>query len=285
VITGEAPAKINLSLRVAAPGPDGLHPVDGIFQSIDWCDRLQLHDADEDRIVSAGGGPVPDDESNLAWRAVTAVREAAGAATPLRLVLTKVVPVAAGLGGGSADAAAGLQMARLRFGIALSVVDELAAPLGSDVPFCLHGGFARVAGTGEIVEPLPWAGSYAVGLVVPPIEVSTPAVYAAWDALDGPSGPAVAPEALPPSLREHAPLVNDLHPAAVAVAAEIEEWRHEMETRWGRPLLLTGSGPTLFAFFLDRDEAEAALTEVPPGARATHAGVPVRYGARAWHDE
>ena len=135
-----------------------------------------------------------------------------------------------------------------------------------------------MSGTGEVVEPLDPAGGYALALVVPPVEVSTAAVYSAWDRLDGPTGPPTAGNDLPPALRALGPLRNDLYPAAVAVAPEIDEWRAELVNRWGRPVILTGSGPTLFAFFVDEAEAAAALGAAPVGARDVHATGPVGRG-------
>lgn len=279
MIRAQAFAKINLSLEVgAAAGP--LHTVRGLFQSIHWSDHLSLAKAGSDSISRSDGEPVIDGWRNLAWRAVAAVREAAATASPLSLTLDKEIPVAAGLGGGSADAAAALAMAGRLLDVAPDVVSGLAADLGSDVPFCLRGGLARVSGTGERVEPLPATTEYAIGLVVPPVEVATAAVYAAWDRLGRPAGPEIAPNAVPPPLRAHTPLRNDLYPAAVAVAGEIEEWRAELANRWGRPVVLTGSGPTLFSFFVDVAEAAAALDVVPAGARATQATLPVDAGWR-----
>lgn len=279
MIRAQAFAKINLSLEVgAAAGP--LHTVRGLFQSIHWSDHLSLAKAGSDSISRSDGEPVIDGWRNLAWRAVAAVREAAATASPLSLTLDKEIPVAAGLGGGSADAAAALAMAGRLLDVAPDVVSGLAADLGSDVPFCLRGGLARVSGTGERVEPLPATTEYAIGLVVPPVEVATAAVYAAWDRLGRPAGPEIAPNAVPPPLRAHTPLRNDLYPAAVAVAGEIDEWRAELANRWGRPVVLTGSGPTLFSFFVDVAEAAAALGVVPAGARATQATLPVDAGWR-----
>ena len=270
-------AKVNLSLHVGSAGGER-HPVSGLFQSIGWADRLTLELADEDVIAGPGGGPVVAGEGNLAWRAAVGVRGLSSAGRAMALTLEKEIPVAAGLGGGSADAAAALALAGRLWGVDPEAQATLAATLGSDVPFCLAGGLAHVSGTGEVVEPLDPAGGYALALVVPPVEVSTAAVYSAWDRLDGPTGPPTAGNDLPPALRALGPLRNDLYPAAVAVAPEIDEWRAELVNRWGRPVILTGSGPTLFAFFVDEAEAAAALGAAPVGARDVHATGPVGRG-------
>ncbi len=154
----------------------------------------------------------------------------------------------------------------------------LAAGLGSDVPFCLVGGCADVSGVGERVRPTEAGRDYAVALVVPPFEVATAAVYSAWDLLGEPHAAPMPESALPPSLRNAVAVRNDLTDAAIAVAPDIAAWRAELEAGWSRPVGLSGSGPTLFSFFLDRDEAEAALEVAPTGARHTRAVVPIEWG-------
>ncbi len=279
----EAFAKVNLGLRVGDVRPDGFHPLHSIFQSIDWSDRLELRFAvgDEgDSIGSWAGGPVIDGFANLAWKAVAAVRDAAGSSHRIRLRLDKRIPAAAGLGGGSADAAAALQAAVRMLDVPVEQAQELASALGSDVPFCMSGGTARVTGRGDVVEALDTIDGYGLAVVVPPIELRTPDVFGRWDALGGPGGDAVSESALPPTLRAHAPITNDLYPAAVAIAPALDDWRAELESAWGRPVLMSGSGPSLMGFCVDRDEAEAALAVVPAGVRATRAVRPIPYGWR-----
>ncbi|MDJ0923935.1 MAG: 4-(cytidine 5'-diphospho)-2-C-methyl-D-erythritol kinase [Acidimicrobiia bacterium] len=271
VLTGVAYAKVNIGLRVGTLREDGFHPVDGIFQSVDLADRLSLQSSDLDSIRSSHGGEVVGGLDNLAFRAVVAVRDEAGADHAVAMTLDKKIPLASGLGGGSADAAAGLAMAGRYFDRDMETLDRLAPELGSDVPFCLRGGTARVRGRGDVVEPREPLSGFAVGLVVPPFEVSTPAVFAKWDAMNGPRGPSVVALSLPPELRDEENLANDLYPATVALEPEIDEWRHELEQRWGRPVMLSGSGPTLFALFLDRVEAAEAVAIVPVGARLAEA--------------
>jgi 4-diphosphocytidyl-2-C-methyl-D-erythritol kinase len=271
-----AHAKINLGL-VVSPPRQGVHPIDALNLSVSWADRLAVELADEDGQDIEGN--VPTDHANLAWRAVAAVRD--GTAPPLRLTLRKHIPTAAGLGGGSADAAAALVATSRLLGKSLDEVRPLAPSLGSDVPYCLEGGLAVVGGFGEQVSRLPTPSGFAVAIAVPPFELSTAAVYRAWDDAGGPEGPPLAPSALPPDLRGYAPLRNDLFPAAIALRPELDEWRAELVTRWGRSVALTGSGPSLFGFFVDVDEAEAALRDVPTGLRATHAAVP---RPRGWEE-
>jgi len=278
VIEAVACAKVNLSLRVASKRPDGLHPLNGLFQSILWMDGLELKDAAEDALQSPRGAEVIDGWHNLAWRAVSEVRDRAGSKAPVSLTLRKRIPVAAGLAGGSSDAAAGLAAAGARFGLDMAELATLAPALGSDVPFCFTGGLAEVGGVGEQIRVRPSADGFALVLVVPPAAVTTESAYRRWDELGEPSGFVVAGADLPPPLRDAGPLVNDLYPAAVSLEPAIEEWRSELVARWSRPVMLTGSGPTLFSFFSDREEALAAALVAPPGARAVTAAVPTAFG-------
>lgn len=272
----EARGKVNLALRVMPARRDGLHPLRSLMMSVDWADDVTLDAADADELVVRGPGPEGSD--NLAWRALQAVRGALGVDAPVRMALEKRIPVAAGLAGGSADAAAALMLVCGHYGAPPALAGRLAPALGSDVPFCLVGGLAVVSGTGEQVDPQPLPGGFALGIVVPPVELSTAAVYAAWDRLDGPAGPAVGGRDLPPALRDLAPLANDLWPAAASLASRVVEWRDELAARWGRPVLLSGSGPALFGYFVDADEAAAAVAAAPPGARAAEAARPTARG-------
>ncbi|HEY2430415.1 MAG TPA: 4-(cytidine 5'-diphospho)-2-C-methyl-D-erythritol kinase, partial [Acidimicrobiales bacterium] len=192
-----APAKLTVSLRITGVRADGYHLIDAEMVSIDLCDELSFGPGDglvvEEGTAAgalAGGGfEVPAGEDNLVRRALTAV----GRRADVRLV--KRIPAGAGLGGGSADAAAVLRWAGRTDDVAL------AAALGADVPFCVRGGRARVSGIGEVLEPLPCRAGAAYTLLIPPFGVSTAAAYRAWDAMGGPGGDGA----------------NDLEAAALAV--------------------------------------------------------------------
>jgi 4-diphosphocytidyl-2-C-methyl-D-erythritol kinase len=200
-----APAKLTLSLRIVDVWDDDLHLIDAEMVAIDLCDEL---------VFSDGVNHLAAD--NLVSRALEAVgREA-------HVALTKRIPMGAGLGGGSADAAAVLRWAGCR---------DLwvAAGLGADVPFCLVGGRARVGGIGEVVEPLPFE-ERVFTLLTPPLHVSTAEVYAAWDELGGPVAEGL----------------NDLEPAALAVEPALAEWRERLGDATGAVPMLAGSGGTWF---------------------------------------
>lgn len=213
-----APAKLTVSLRVTGVRPDGLHLIDAEMVSIDLADTLRFRDGTELTIEGdAGGLPVVADADNLVSRALAAVGRTAA------VHLVKRIPAGGGLGGGSTDAAAVLRWA----GAADDI--DLAASLGADVPFCLHGGRARVTGIGEVLEPLPVIAR-TFTLSVPPFGCSTPAVYRAWDELGGPT--AAGP--------------NDLEPAAVLVEPRLTAWRDRLGDATGETPILAGSGSTWF---------------------------------------
>lgn len=272
-----ASAKVNLGLKVEAPRNDGYHPLRSLIQSIDWVDEVTVADAEADEVV-VSNDMVPADEDNLAWRAADIVRAVVGSSEPMQVAVHKSIPDGAGLGGGSADAAAALILASRRFGVSFDEVRRLAVDLGADVPFALVGGTAVVTGIGEFVSPEPDAEGFALAVVVPPFRLETPLVYATWDDLDGPDGPVFPAFALPPALRDYAPLANDLYPAAVAVVAALDDWRAELEASWGIPVAMTGSGSALYGYFSTIGEAEDAATKAPAEARAARAASPVSFG-------
>jgi 4-diphosphocytidyl-2-C-methyl-D-erythritol kinase len=212
-----APAKLTLSLRITGVRGDGYHLIDAEMVTLDWADTLTI-DPDGDGLSADGpyAAGMPLDGRNLVAQALRLAGRTAG------VHLHKRIPHGGGLGGGSSDAAAVLRWA--------GYTDVAgAAQLGADVSFCLVGGRARVRGIGEIVEPLPFE-ALDVTLVIPPLTVSTPAAYRAWDALGMPraAGP------------------NDLEPAAIEVEPALARWRDRIREATGRTPVLAGSGATWF---------------------------------------
>ena len=215
--TLRAPAKLTLSLRVTGVRGDGYHLIDAEMVALDFHDTLEVTEGDSLTVVGpVGEETVGPDDHNLVRRALQLVGRSAS------VRLHKEIPAGAGLGGGSADAAAILRWAG--FGDL-----DAASQLGADIAFCLVGGRARVRGIGEIVEPLAFAPQ-AFTLVTPPVFCSTPTVYTAWDELGGPTGDNG----------------NDLEPAALVVAPELARWRDELADATGRRPRLAGSGSTWF---------------------------------------
>lgn len=262
----QAPAKVNLSLHVHPPADDGYHPLESIVQTLEWTDLLEVEAAEDWHLVTENANL--DSESNLVSRAFELM-----GISRISVRLLKRLPVAAGLGGGSSDAAAAL-IAAADFGGARESVSEHAARLGADVPLFLDGGTQMMTGRGEVLETLRPLRGFAIGVVVPDLYVSTAEVYAQWDAMEGPLGETPPAAALPPELRDSMPLRNDLLPAAIEVEPVLGDFLADVRQTWGQPVLLTGSGPSCFGFFGSAEEAGEAVRSVG-GTRAA-AGVELR---------
>ena len=213
-----APAKLTVSLRITGARADGYHLIDAEMVSLDFGDTLSFAEGDRLEVTGPVAAGVPTGEDNLVRRALAATGRRA------LVRLEKGVPAGAGLGGGSSDAAAVLRWAGCRD-------VAVAARLGADVAFCVVGGRARVRGIGDVLEPLPFL-SRTFTLLVPPVPVDTAAVYRAWDDLGG-----------PPAANGS---VNDLEPAALAVAPELAEWRDRLASATGERPQLAGSGGSWF---------------------------------------
>lgn len=273
----EAPAKVNLSLVVGRPDAAGYHPLRSLVQALEWCDLLELDEGDDDTLV-VEGADLPEGDDNLVWKAVTAL--GVEGRPPLRFVLTKSVPVAAGLGGGSSDGAAALRAVADLLGLAEDRVVAAAPAVGADVAFFLTGGTALMEGRGEAITPLDPLGGFAIAVAVPPFELSTPEVYRTWDRMDGPMGEECPTRFLPPGLRREGSFRNDLAPAALELSPELGDWIDHLAARWERPVMVSGSGPSLFAYFTDDEEAADAIRVVPGDARAAVAAPLRRDGVR-----
>lgn len=213
-----APAKLTVSLRVTGVRGDGYHLIDAEMVTLDYGDVLEIGEGDGLEVVGPWAAGVPGGPENLVRRALAVTGRRAF------VRLDKRVPAGAGLGGGSADAAAVLRWAGCR--------DlDVAAGLGADVAFSLVGGRARVGGVGEVIQPLPFVDR-AFTLLVPPLPVDTARVYRAWDELGGPAAPDGS--------------VNDLEPAALAVVPELAAWRDRLARATGHRPQLAGSGGSWF---------------------------------------
>jgi 4-diphosphocytidyl-2-C-methyl-D-erythritol kinase len=260
-----APAKLNLCLYLGPRRTEGLHEIRSLFCPLTLADRIVVTDADADEVVCpAVEGP------NLAAEALAALRARGWRRSPSRVEIEKRIPVAAGLGGGSADAAALLRLARDE----VDGVAALAADLGADVPSQLDPRFALVGGTGEAVEPLPPPGEFAVVLVPVSDGLGTADVYAEADRL-GLARDLAGLEAIAGALRAAASggaspldyrelLVNDLGEAALSLRPEIAAALAALEEAGAVVALVTGSGPTAFGLFEDIAAADRAAGALPP---------------------
>ena len=266
ILRAEAPAKINRELRVGGRRPDGFHEIRSRFCTIDFSDRLEIEDA-ETLELSCSGIPVPGGDSNLVVRAARALAGRLGIVPRARIRLEKRVPAGAGLGGGSADAGVALLLLSRLWGrsaipLGREELSEVAASLGSDVPFFLCGGEAEVTGRGERVSPREDSPPMELVLLLPPFSIETARVYAAYSRLTG--GAASLPDRLEIDTSPRFLGPNDL-------ASAVLETHREMVDYWNSARLaasesgITGSGSAIVLCDVT-PEAERELRARHPGA-------------------
>lgn len=266
-----APAKINLSLRVGPVRADGFHPLATVYQAVSLYEEVSATPADpgvfEVQVTGEGGTTVPTDRSNLALRAAELLAAETRERVGVSLMIKKAIPVAAGLAGGSADAAAALLACSVLWDLNLQTADlmPLAAKLGSDVPFALIGGTAVGSGRGESVAPALARGRYHWALAFAGRGLSTPKVYARYDEL-GPTPP--DPFQVPPELMNalrtgdaaelgrH--LINDLHAPAVDLQPDLRKLLQAGRDLGAIGSVISGSGPTC-AFLAESEPAAVDL--------------------------
>lgn len=269
--TARVPAKINLCLGVGPVRDDGFHPLATVYQAVDLHDEVRATARNDEQItvavhseldVRAESALVPEDDDNLAVRAARLLREVTGTTAGVDLAIRKVIPVAGGMAGGSADAAAALVACNDAWatGLSRAELEQIAAQLGSDVPFLLHGGNAIGGGRGETISPVLARGSYHWVFAMAYEGLSTKAVYAEFDRLNERSRvqDPVVPDALLAALRAGDAealgdaLSNDLTEAALSLRPELQDTLEIGIEAGALGAILSGSGPT--AMFLASDE-------------------------------
>jgi 4-diphosphocytidyl-2-C-methyl-D-erythritol kinase len=258
-----APAKLNLCLYLGVRREDGLHELCSLFEPLALADQIEVSEAERDEVVCPGV-----EGENLAERALAALRERGWERPPLRIAIEKRVPVAAGLGGGSGDAAAVLRLAAGE----VDDIQGLAAGLGADVPSQLDPSLALVRGAGERVEPLPRPAPHAAVLLPDGGGLGTADVFAAADRL-GLGRESEELDALAVRLRVAAGsgasplayadlLVNDLEAPARSLRPGIGDALDELREAGAPVALLSGSGPTVVGLFADLGAARAAAETI-----------------------
>jgi 4-diphosphocytidyl-2-C-methyl-D-erythritol kinase len=270
-------AKLNLGLKVLGRRPDGYHDILSVFQTIDLCDRLTFEEMPdgETEVVCPDPG-LPAGPENLVYRAVEAFRGATGLGRGIRVSLAKVIPVGAGLGGGSADAAAVLRTLNRTEGGGLPEgrLQELALGIGSDVPFFLRSGTAVVSGRGEVLRYVSWPSEVHYVLVHPPFQVSTGWAYGRVSgrlnlALTSRSkyvklinsmgdGPICARDLF-------ACIENDFEPVVAEAWPLLGDLRRAVEKAGAEACCMTGSGSVLYGVFFDAGTADRATALLREG--------------------
>ena len=268
-----APGKVNLALRVGPVGPDGYHPLATIFQAVSLFEEVTATQAAPGSGISLTvSGPqseaVPTDETNLAWRAAALLAERTGLAADVALHLTKGVPVAGGMAGGSADAAAALVACDALWdaGVPRPDLVEMAAELGADVPFSLLGHTAVGTGRGDVLTPAMTRGEFHWCFGTQRTGLSTPSVFRRFDELAGSRASTVDPAddaELMHALRAGDPVAlgkalhNDLEPAALDLRPELAEVLEVATEAGALGVVVSGSGPTVAALARSRQHALA----------------------------
>ncbi len=262
-ITIMAPAKINLCISVLGRRPDGYHEVEMLMQMVGLYDEVRVSLGGTGVTVACDAGAVPSGEGNIAWKAASAILKRSGAATGLRVAIRKAIPVSAGLGGGSSDAAAVLTAANILLGTGLDrrQLAETGAGFGMDVPFFFYGPLAKAGGRGEVLtrqRPLP---AFWVLLVNPCFEVSTAWVYKNLNLRLTKNVDCTKIARL--TVRNIAEgLYNDLETVTAAAHPVIRRIEDELLARGAAGARMSGSGPTVFGIFESEDVCRAAAASL-----------------------
>jgi 4-diphosphocytidyl-2-C-methyl-D-erythritol kinase len=262
-----APAKVNLHLGVGPLRPDGYHDLVTVFHAVDLTDDVVARPADRLEVVVAGEGAddLPTDERNLAWRAAALLADHAGVPARARLEITKSIPVAGGMAGGSADAAAALVACAALWQVEAPFA-ELAARLGSDVAFPLSGGTALGTGRGEVLTAVLTSGAFHWVFALADHGISAADAYRELDrqrSTGAAPRPVGSPDALIEALRSGDPhrlagtLANDLQPAALAIAPKLRRTLVAGHELGAIAAIVSGSGPTCAFLTAGRAEATA----------------------------
>lgn len=284
------PAKINLTLRVGGARDDGYHELASLFHAVSLFDTLHITPADDIRVTVSGpqAEQVPTDTSNLAVKAAMLLADTAHITSGAHIHITKGIPVAGGMAGGSADAAGALMGCDALWGtgFARNELAELAAELGSDVPFSLLGGTAIGTGRGERLAPVLGHGQLHWALALPATELSTPAVFREFDRLtQGQDIPVPEVGAAMLAALGHGDIdavatemVNDLQPAAIALQPDLADTMQRGLDDGALAALVSGSGPTV-AFLLRSAQQPLPSVMGPSVREVVHCSGPVP-GAR-----
>ncbi|GAB6270839.1 MAG: 4-(cytidine 5'-diphospho)-2-C-methyl-D-erythritol kinase [Smithella sp.] len=255
-----APAKINLVLRVLRKRPDGYHDLASVMQQISICDELHFTLRPEGIVLQCPGTDLPTNEDNLIYRAARSIFNYAGYKAGVEINLNKKIPSAAGLGGGSSDAATTLMALNdlCSLNVSQTKLMKIGAKLGADVPFFIFGKSAFAAGIGDRLQPLPDLPKLHLVLINPPFPLATKMVYENLNlTLTKKKNNYSIPRfyALGDVVRE---LYNDLEAVSLTMHPELSDFKQLLVKEGALGALMSGSGPTLFGVFADETSARQA---------------------------
>lgn len=259
-LTINAYAKINLTLDVLAKRPDGFHEVEMVMQSIALADTLSFQPANNLELI-CNDSRLPTNEQNLIMQAALSLKERYNVSKGVKIYLQKNIPIAAGLAGGSSNAAATLQALNLLWDLRLSIAEliYLGQSLGSDIPFCLIGGTALAKGRGEQLTLLPRLPKLWLVLVKPDLEVSTKEIYRHWEKF-GQNQTKRSPQMIQ-AIKENnveniiINLNNHLECVTSRLYPEIRDIKHRLREQGTLNAVMSGSGPTFYG--ITKDETDA----------------------------
>lgn len=278
-----APAKLNLSLDVVGTLPGGYHALDMVMQAVSLYEQVTLRRS-ADLLVRLPGSRVPPGPKNTAYKAALAFFHYTGLLAGVDITIHKTVPVRAGMGGGSADAAAVLVGLNALYGARLSMTElcALGASVGADVPFALMGGTCRVQGLGDLIKALPPCPDCWFTVIMPGYGISTPAAFAAYDQIGSPTHPDCAAQ-------EAAIRAEDLSGLCAAAGNALEVCAGGADTaalkqalldQGAKAALMTGSGAAVFGIFEAEEPARRAAEALAAAGRQIFTLRPDRGGAR-----
>lgn len=267
--TQKAYAKINLGLDVLRRREDGYHEVKMIMQTVDICDDLVFQRTAQPGIrIETDNGELPTDQNNLIYKAADLLMRERGIAEGVRIMLTKRIPIAAGMAGGSSDAAATMRGLNRLFDMGYSTEDlqKLGVKLGADIPYCIVGGTMLSEGIGEILSPLPSPPDCYLVVAKPDINVSTRFVYENLHADSLTVHPDI--DGMMEAIRAGSlqgmtdRLGNVLETVTIREYPVIEEIKETLRREGARNALMSGSGPTVFGIYADQDKAKQAALQI-----------------------
>lgn len=266
----KAPAKINLALHVKGLREDGFHELQMIMQSISLADRIKLKKKSGGIIVKTSHTELPTGEENLAYQAAEIfLDQNPEIKQGVEIYIEKNIPIAAGMAGGSTDAAAVMRGLYQLFELEADFNDlrQKLGAIGSDVPYCLEGGTVYASGKGRILKPLPFIGEKYLVVVTPAFKISTPEVYKLYDDLKGYQkfdfDSVLANLKNDKEIDWELDYKNDLKKAAENICPEIKEIKDIFKNTKAEFTMLSGSGPTVFSIYNSRERAEKAAANWP----------------------
>ncbi|KPC77519.1 4-diphosphocytidyl-2C-methyl-D-erythritol kinase [Thermoactinomyces vulgaris] len=260
-VSEKAPAKINLTLDALFKRPDGYHELEMVMTTVDLFDRIDLYQTNKSITLESSSGLVPQDERNLAFRAAALLKEKTGCDKGVHIYIDKRIPVAAGLAGGSSDAAATLRGCNRLWGLGLSDAElaEIGAEIGSDVPFCVYSNTALAQGRGEVLTALPAPPTCWVVLAKPNHGVSTADVFGKLRVHDITDHPQTSRMIEAVKKRDYEGIIrhlgNVLEPVTMDMHEDVRQLKERMLRFGADGVLMSGSGPTVFALVKQESRA------------------------------